>query len=87
MTFVVAKAARNKRGLEGIVSKRVKAPYRSGRSGDWQKAKCKLRQEFVIGGYRHETTRSAESGFAPARLTRLTTPFRKPQNRVIRCEV
>jgi bifunctional non-homologous end joining protein LigD len=45
-----------KRGLEGIVSKRAKAPYRSGRSGDWQKVKCKLRQEFVIGGYRYETT-------------------------------
>ncbi|PYE87871.1 DNA ligase D [Phyllobacterium leguminum] len=38
-------------GLEGIVSKRRDAPYRSGRSRDWIKAKCILRQEFVIGGY------------------------------------
>jgi ATP-dependent DNA ligase len=26
-------------GLEGIVSKRLDAPYRSGRSGDWIKTK------------------------------------------------
>jgi bifunctional non-homologous end joining protein LigD len=45
-----------KRHLEGIVSKRANGPYRSGRSSDWLKAKCKLRQEFVIGGYRRETT-------------------------------
>jgi bifunctional non-homologous end joining protein LigD len=45
-----------RRHLEGIVSKRAAAPYRSGRSSDWLKVKCKLRQEFVIGGYRHETT-------------------------------
>ncbi|MDH6232944.1 bifunctional non-homologous end joining protein LigD [Mesorhizobium soli] len=38
-------------GLEGIVSKRASAPYRSGRTGDWLKAKCTLRQEFVILGY------------------------------------
>jgi DNA ligase D len=38
-------------GLEGVVSKRVDAPYRSGRSLEWIKSKCTLRQEFVIGGY------------------------------------
>jgi bifunctional non-homologous end joining protein LigD len=38
-------------GLEGIVSKRADAPYRSGRTGAWIKAKCTQRQEFVIGGY------------------------------------
>ena len=27
---------------------------RSGRAGDWVKVKCTSRQEFVIGGYRHE---------------------------------
>ena len=37
--------------LEGIVSKRASSPYRSGRSGDWIKAKCNARQEFVIGGF------------------------------------
>ena len=39
------------RGLEGIVSKRRDAPYAPGRGGTWQKTKCLLRQELVIGGY------------------------------------
>ena len=38
-------------GLEGIVSKRATARYRSGRNNDWQKTKCVTRQEFVIGGF------------------------------------
>jgi bifunctional non-homologous end joining protein LigD len=38
-------------GLEGIVSKRGDAPYRSGRSKDWLKVKCLQRQEMVIGGF------------------------------------
>ena len=38
-------------GLEGIVSKRQDRPYRPGRTSDWTKAKCSLRQEFVIGGF------------------------------------
>ena len=38
-------------GLEGIVSKRRTSPYRSGRHGEWMKAKCTNREEFVIGGY------------------------------------
>lgn len=38
-------------GLEGIVSKRADSPYRSGRTGDWRKAKCTHRQEFVVAGY------------------------------------
>jgi bifunctional non-homologous end joining protein LigD len=40
-----------KKGLEGIVAKRLASPYRGGRSRDWLKIKCQLRQEFVIGGY------------------------------------
>ncbi len=40
-----------KMGLEGVVSKRADAPYRSGRSLAWIKSKCTLRQEFVILGY------------------------------------
>ncbi|CAN7271643.1 DNA ligase D [Phyllobacterium sp. LjRoot231] len=42
--------------LEGIVSKRRDAPYRSGRVKDWIKAKCSQRQEFVIAGYVPSTT-------------------------------
>lgn len=38
-------------GLEGIISKVRDAPYRSGRSKAWIKAKCSARQEFVVGGY------------------------------------
>lgn len=38
-------------GLEGVVSKRADAPYRSGRGRDWVKSKCSQRQEFVIAGY------------------------------------
>jgi len=38
-------------GLEGVISKRIDAPYRSGRSLDWIKSKCTLRQEFIILGY------------------------------------
>jgi bifunctional non-homologous end joining protein LigD len=37
--------------LEGIVSKRATAPYRSDRTEDWLKVKCLNRQEFVIGGW------------------------------------
>ncbi len=38
-------------GAEGIVSKKVSAPYSSGRSSSWQKIKCIRQQEFVIGGF------------------------------------
>jgi bifunctional non-homologous end joining protein LigD len=38
-------------GVEGIVSKRANAPYRSGRGRDWLKIKCTLRQEFVLVGF------------------------------------
>jgi bifunctional non-homologous end joining protein LigD len=37
--------------LEGIMSKRADAPYRSGHGKDWRKIKCLHAQEFVIGGY------------------------------------
>ena len=37
--------------LEGIVSKRADAPYRSGRGETFIKTKCSNAQEFVVGGY------------------------------------
>ena len=43
-----------KLGFEGIVSKQSDAPYRSGRSGSWTKAKCRAGQEVVIGGWTTE---------------------------------
>lgn len=41
--------------LEGIISKRADAPYRSGRGRSWVKSKCSARQEFVVGGYMPST--------------------------------
>jgi bifunctional non-homologous end joining protein LigD len=41
-----------KEGMEGIVSKRADAPYRTGlRTKTWLKIKCLHRQEFVIVGW------------------------------------
>ncbi len=37
--------------LEGIVSKRVDAPYASGRGDSWVKSKCRAGHEVVIGGW------------------------------------
>ena len=39
-------------GLEGVVSKRLEAPYRSGRGETWLKSKCRPGQEVVIGGWK-----------------------------------
>jgi bifunctional non-homologous end joining protein LigD len=38
--------------LEGIVSKQLDAPYHSGRSDHWTKAKCRAGHEVVIGGWK-----------------------------------
>ena len=38
-------------GLEGIVSKHLGSPYRSGRADAWTKAKCRAGHEVVIGGW------------------------------------
>ena len=40
--------------LEGIVSKQLDAPYKSGRHGTWVKAKCRAGHEVVIGGWTSE---------------------------------
>lgn len=37
--------------MEGLIGKRVGSTYRSRRSDDWIKLKCKRRQEFVVVGY------------------------------------
>lgn len=37
--------------LEGIISKKADAPYRSGRSQTWAKSKCRAGHEVVIGAY------------------------------------
>ncbi|MFK4501699.1 bifunctional non-homologous end joining protein LigD [Bradyrhizobium japonicum] len=38
--------------LEGVVSKKLDAPYRSGRTESWTKAKCRAGHEVVIGGWK-----------------------------------
>jgi bifunctional non-homologous end joining protein LigD len=57
-------ASARKMGLEGIVSKRLDARYRSGRTGDWTKAKARLGQEVVLGGWttQNGTVRSLLAG-------------------------
>ncbi len=45
-------------GQEGIIAKRIDAPYRSARTQNWLKVKCTRRQEFVIVG----STRSTAKG-------------------------
>jgi bifunctional non-homologous end joining protein LigD len=37
--------------LEGIVSKKLSAPYKSGRGEAWVKSKCRAGHEVVIGGW------------------------------------
>ena len=37
--------------LEGVVSKRLDSPYRSGRGDAWLKTKCRAGHEVVIGGW------------------------------------
>ena len=44
--------ATRRRGLEGIIAKRLRSPYEPGRrSGAWLKIKNRSSQEFVIGGW------------------------------------
>jgi len=49
-------------GLEGVIAKRQDAPYVSRRSETWLKLKCRLRQEFVIGGFTDRTSASRQIG-------------------------
>ena len=41
-----------KAGQEGIIAKKIDAPYRHARSKAWLKVKCTRRQEFVIVGWK-----------------------------------
>lgn len=41
-------------GLEGVISKKLDAPYRAGRSATWVKSKCRGRDGVVIGGWSSE---------------------------------
>lgn len=43
-------------GGEGLIAKRMNAPYRGGRGTDWLKIKCRRRAEFVIIGWQKSTS-------------------------------
>jgi bifunctional non-homologous end joining protein LigD len=55
-----------KLGLEGVVSKRADAPYRSGRGEHWHKVKCRQRDRFVVIGFAPD----GAGGLAKLRLAR-----------------
>ena len=44
-----------KLGLEGIIAKDRRAPYRSGRLGDWLKLKCIQSDGFIVVGFEPST--------------------------------
>lgn len=50
-----------RRGWEGVIAKRAESNYVSGRSSEWLKFKCTLRQECVIGGF--TAPQGAREGF------------------------
>ena len=54
-------------GLEGVVSKRAGAKYRSGRGDNWTKVKCAKRDRFVVAGFAPE----GASGLAKLRVARV----------------
>jgi bifunctional non-homologous end joining protein LigD len=53
-------------GLEGVVSKRADAPYRSGRGEHWLKVKCWKRERFAVVGFVPE----GSAGLLKLRLAR-----------------
>jgi bifunctional non-homologous end joining protein LigD len=59
-------------GLEGIVSKALNAPYVSGRSDAWTKAKCRGGQEVIIAGWTHDHGRIRSLLLAVHRDDKLT---------------
>jgi bifunctional non-homologous end joining protein LigD len=51
-------------GWEGVLLKRIDAPYVAGkRTADWRKVKLEREQEFVIGGYTAPTQGAARNHF------------------------
>ena len=56
-------------GLEGILSKRVRSRYRSGRTRDWLKVKCWAEGEFLVVGVER-----GKDGLAVALLAREEGP-------------
>ncbi len=63
-------AAACQHGLEGIVSKRLSAPYRADKSRDWVKVKCVKRANFLIVGFERSTA-------LPSHVSRLILAARR----------
>ncbi|AGS24432.1 non-homologous end-joining DNA ligase [Rhizobium etli] len=49
-------------GLEGIIAKHRDRPYRSGRTGDWQKIKCIQSESFMVVGYERSASARGSIG-------------------------
>ena len=47
-----------KAGQEGIIAKRIDAPYRHSRTKSWVKVKCIQRQEFIIVGWSESSAKA-----------------------------
>ena len=46
-----------KAGQEGIIAKKIEAPYRHSRSKAWVKVKCTRRQEFIVVGWKKSSAK------------------------------
>jgi len=75
--------------LEGVISKRLDAPYSPGRSTTWVKSKCRGRDEVVIGGWASDGSRfrslivgvqdvDAKAGHGLRHLGRVGTGYSQP---------
>ncbi|WP_457584626.1 non-homologous end-joining DNA ligase [Ensifer canadensis] len=62
-------------GLEGIIAKDRRAPYRSGRKGDWLKLKCIQSDGFVVVGFEPSTK-------VPGAISRLLLAARQGESLV-----
>ena len=58
-------------GWEGVIAKRLDAPYEGRRSPHWLKMKCEASQELVVGGFTDPKGTRAGLGRAAGRLLRL----------------
>jgi len=74
--------------MEGIVSKNVEAPYRSGRNECWLKIKCVQRAKFPIVALRRTLPASrrcmSPSGAKGLRLCQVGTGFNRKSSMEIR---
>lgn len=64
----LALAAASEKAFEGIISKRVDQPYRSGRSDDWRKSKRLHSDEYAVVGW--TPPKGARSSFGSLLLAR-----------------